>query len=239
METGLALTPDTSEAFVREVDEELRRDRMEALWRRHGRTAIAVLVVLLVALAAFLWWQNHRDRQRGAAGENLSQALQDLSSGQDAAAKQKLAKVKDGGSGYAALARMTEASLASQKGDGKTASAQFRAIAADGKVAEPLRDVATIRAAALDFDTAPPQQIVDRLKDLAVAGNPFFGSAGEMTALAYLKMGKRTQAQTLLKAIAVDQTVPETIRDRIARLSTIAALPAAAAAPAPAATPKP
>ncbi|MEH3106560.1 MAG: tetratricopeptide repeat protein [Sphingomonas fennica] len=233
----MALTPQSSEAFVREVDEELRRDRAEALWRRYGKVAIAAVVVVLVALAAFLWWRQHQAAKAGAAGEQLSQALQELGDGRENAARAKLAAVKQEGGAYAALARMAEASLAAQKKDAK-APAAFDAIAKDTSVPQAIRDVATLRAAALRFDTAPPAETVAALAGLAQKGNAFYGSAAEMTALSYLKMGRTKDAQALLRAIAADETVPESLRDRVARLATVTgAAPVAAAAPA--AAPRP
>lgn len=226
----MALTPQSSEAFVREVDEELRRDRAEALWRRHGRTLIAVVVVALVVLAAALWWRQHRAAKAGEAGEQLSQALQDLGDGRENAARAKLTAVKAEGGAYGALARMTEASLAAKKKDAK-APALFDAVAADTAVPQAIRDVATLRAAALRFDTAPPAATVAALAGLAVKDNPFYGSAAEMTALSYLKMGRARDAQILLRAISTDETVPESLRDRAGRLATVVT----ASAPAPAA----
>ena len=44
-------------------------------------------------------------------------------------------------------------------------------------------DAALVRMTAIELDTLPPQAVVDRLKGLAVAGNPWFGSAGELTAI--------------------------------------------------------
>ncbi len=232
----MALTPQSPESFVREVDEELRRDRAEALWQRHGRTVIAIVVVALVLLAAGLWWRQHRAAQAGIASEQLSQALQDLGDGRENAARAKLAAVREGGGAYAALAAMTQASLAAQKKDPKAAAA-FDAIAADSAAPQAVRDVATLRATALRFDTAPPAATIAALADLAVQGNAFYGSAAEMTALSYLKMGRTADAQKLLRAIAADETVPDSLRDRVGRLATVtaAAAPAAPARPSPAA----
>ncbi len=56
--------------------------------------------------------------------------------------------------------------------------------------------------------------MIARLKPLVVPGGPWFGSAGELTAAAYLKLGNKAQAAPLLVSIARDETVPPTIRGR-------------------------
>ena len=64
-----------------------------------------------------------------------------------------------------------------------------------------------------------PQTVVDRLKPLATPGNPWFGSAGELVAMAYMKQGKEELAGPLFAAIAKDDDVPQTLRSRARQLA--------------------
>ena len=74
----MASTPPTQEAFLREVDEELRRDELQSLWQRYGRLGIATIVLLLAAWGGWLYWQAEKNKASGLEGEQLSQALDDL-----------------------------------------------------------------------------------------------------------------------------------------------------------------
>jgi hypothetical protein len=76
-----------------------------------------------------------------------------------------------------------------------------------------------VRSTALEFDTLRPQAVIDRLKPFAVAGNPWFGSAGEMSAMAYLKLGRKQEAARIFAAMAKDQKVPESIRTRSVQMA--------------------
>ena len=58
----MASTPPTQEAFLREVDEELRRDELQSLWQRYGRLGIAIIVLLLAAWGGWLYWQAEKDK---------------------------------------------------------------------------------------------------------------------------------------------------------------------------------
>lgn len=60
MESVLAVTPQPNEAFLREVDEELRRDSAVQFWNRYGRLLIGAVVAGLVAFGGYLLWQNWR-----------------------------------------------------------------------------------------------------------------------------------------------------------------------------------
>ena len=58
-----------------------------------------------------------------------------------------------------------------------------------------------------------------RLKALAVPGNPWFGSAGELVGMAYLKQGKPDLAGPLFASISRDKDTPETLRRRARQLA--------------------
>lgn len=225
----MALTPTNEDAFFREVDEELRRERIGGFWRRYGRFLALGLVLALAALGGFLWWQSEQAKKAGADGETLTQVLADLGQNKDAAALPRLdALAVSEREGYRAAARLTKAAVAIEKGDEKAAVVQYKLVAEDPELAQPFRDLALIRQTAAEYDRLPPDQVVARMKPLAVAGNPWFGSAGEMVAVAYLKLNKPELAGPLFAAIAKDEQVPETIRARATRIAGVLGVDAVA-----------
>jgi hypothetical protein len=216
----LALRPADNESFYREVDEELRRDQMKSYWERYGKLFIAGIVLILAAVAGFIWWQNQKEVKSAERGEQLIQAFDDISARRKAAAVGKLdALAKSGSEGHRAAALLTKADLAIEGGDLKGAAATFKQVADDSGLAQPYRDVALVRMTALELDALPPQAVIDRLKGLAVAGNPWFGSAGEMVALSYLKLNKPQQAGALFAAMAKDKKLPDTLRSRATQMA--------------------
>jgi hypothetical protein len=213
----LALPPNeiTDNVFVREVDEELQRDQLLSLWQRYGKPAVAGIVVLLLAWAAYLYWQHRKDQAVGLQGEDYTQVIDTLTSGSDLGALAKLGSIrKSDATGYHAPAGLIEGSIGLQKNEPKKAAAAFGTVVADANAAKPWRDLALIRQTAAEFDTLSPDAIISRLKPLAVAGNPWFGSAGEMTAMAYLRLNKPDLAAKMFADLAKDETVPESIRNR-------------------------
>lgn len=216
----MALKPADNESFYREVDEELRRDQMKSYWERYGKLVIAGILLALAAIGGFIWWQNQKVVKAGERGEQLIGAFEDIAARRKAAAAGKLdALAKSGADGHRAAALLTKADLAIEGGDLKGAAATFKQIADDKGLAQPYRDVALIRMTAIELDTLPPQAVVDRLKGLAVAGNPWFGSAGEMVAISYLKMNKPQQAGALFAAMAKDKKLPDTLRSRATQMA--------------------
>jgi hypothetical protein len=216
----LAVPPTTEEAFLREVDEELRRDTLQGFWNRWGKKLIALLVAGLLLFGAWLWWQDRTTAKSGLEGEELSLAMEELSSGNTDAATKIFEKLKSSDvPGNRALSQLAIAGLAYQKGDLKAAIAGYDLIANDSKLDAPWRDVATIRKTAAQFDTIKPEEVIARMKPLAVSGEPWFGSAGEMTAMAYLRTGKPDLAGKMFAEISKDEQVPESIRSRAVQMA--------------------
>ncbi|MBV8685556.1 MAG: tetratricopeptide repeat protein [Alphaproteobacteria bacterium] len=216
----MALRPIDNETFYREVDEELRRDQLKTYWERFGKLAIAGVVLILAAIGGAIWWHNHQQVVAGERGTELVAAFDDIAGGNKAAAGPKLdALAKSGSDGYRAAALLTKADLAIEAGNIDAAAAQMQAIADDKDLAQPYRDLATVRATALRFDKLPPQAVVDRLKPLAAPGNPWFGSAGEMVAIAYLRLNRPQEAAKLYAAMARDKQVPDSIRTRSVQMA--------------------
>ncbi|PCG13396.1 tetratricopeptide repeat protein [Sphingomonas adhaesiva] len=227
----MALTPQNNEAFVREVDEELRRDQALHVWRTYGRAIIAGIVLVLAAFAGYLFWQHRQHQAAEREGETLQKAYDDLAAQDTKAAAAPLAQLAASQrDGYRVLAIFSQADVLLQNQDLRGAAAKFAAVAGDASVAQPFRDLALIRQTSAEFDTLKPDVVVERMRPLAVAGNPWLGSAGELMAIAYLKQGRRDLAGQVFARIGADKDVPPTLRQRAVQMAgAMGAAPAAAA----------
>jgi hypothetical protein len=217
----LAQPPEISETFAREVDENLRRDQMRDFFKAYGSWLIGAVILFLVASAGFIWWQQHQAQRAEGEVEQLAQIYKDIGSGDTSAAPQELDTLsKSGSKAVRASALFTRAALALQQNDSKAAVGIYNSIASDSSLPQPYRDAALIRQTALQFDDLKPEQVIARLEPLTKPGEPWFGTAGEMTALAMMKQGKNQEAGQLFATIAKDQGVPEPIRNRAAEVAS-------------------
>jgi hypothetical protein len=66
-----------------------------------------------------------------------------------------------------------------------------------------------------------PHDVIARLKPMAAPGNPWFGSAGELVALAYLKQGRKDLAGPLFASIAKDKDVPQSLQSRARHMAGV------------------
>lgn len=216
----MALTPDTNQSFYREVDEELRRERIGTVWSKYGLAILAAVALLIVAVVGYTLWHNAQAREADRQSEMLDKVLTDLGEGRENTVAQPLAKLTQSkNEGYRAAASFTQAALALGQGKVPAAAATYGRIAADAALPQPYRDLALVRQTAAEFDTIAPALVISRLSPLAKPGSPWFGSAGEMVAAAYLKQGNIKAAAPLFAAIARDATVPDSIRARVVQMA--------------------
>ena len=177
-------------------------------------------MLFLAASGGFIWWKQHQIERSGAQVEQIAQIYKDIGSGNVAQAPQQLDELsKSGSKAVRASALFARAALALQQNDNKLATSTYKTIADDSGLPGPYRNAALVRQTALEFDQIQPQDVISRLSPLAKPGEPWFGTAGEMTALAMVKQGRRQEAGQLFAAIARDKTVPEAIRTRAVQLA--------------------
>jgi hypothetical protein len=228
----LALPPDTAESFVREVDENLRQDHMRQMAKRYGSWVVAAVVLFLAAVGGYLYWQ-HRQAQRAVTeSEAMSTALDKVGSGNLKGAQAEFQPLSESSNDVTrATALLGRAAIALRQSDRKGAGAIYDQVAADTSLPQPFRDLATVRATALEFDQLKPDQVIARLSGLATPGNAFFGSAGEMTGMALLAKGDQAGAGQLFAKIAADKQVPESIRSRAVQISGTLGVDATASMP--------
>jgi hypothetical protein len=215
--------PDRQEqVFLREVDDAVRDDQLKNFAARYGLLIIAVVVIGLGSLAGWIFWQNSQDEDSGLRSEEYVAAIDSIRQNNlDGAATALEPLMEADQDGYRAAAILLQANIALEKNEPKKAIAGYAKVAGDDSLPQPFRDLALIRQTAAEFDTLKPQVVIDRLKALAVPGNPWFGSAGEMVALSYLNMKKSDLAGPLFAQLAKDESVPPTIRSRALQMAGV------------------
>jgi hypothetical protein len=210
------------DVLLREVDEAVRQDEAAEFAKRYGKSIVALVVLALAAFAAWLWWKDHREEQLEKGSEQFIQALDQLEAGRTKLAEAGLDKIaEDGTPAAAAGAKLIQAGQAVAKGDNARATTMLFALADDKDAPQAYRDLASIRGVAASFDTMKPDDVIARLKPLAKPGNPWFGSAGELVAMAYLKQGKNDLAGPLFAAIAKDEDAPKSMRSRARQMAGV------------------
>ncbi|SPH17572.1 hypothetical protein DEA8626_01095 [Defluviimonas aquaemixtae] len=207
-----------TDSFIDEVTEEVRRDKLFALFRKYGWIGILV-VLLIVGGAAWNEWQKARaEAEARAFGDAVLAALD---SDDPAARVAALDGLAPEGAGAHAVAGMLAAEEALNAGDREAAAARLAGIAEDGELSPSLRDLARLKAVILAGPTMTPEARDAALADLARPGAPYRALAMEQQALAEAEAGRTEEALAILDQILQEPDATAGLRRRVTELIVV------------------
>ncbi len=209
-----------SDLVAQEVDDEVRRERMNLLWKRYGKYVIggAVGVVLVVAGREIYNWRVSSIESQHS--EAFQAAIEQANvEGADAVAIWREAAPKLGG-GYVALAQLREAAALADGGDIAGAIATYDGLAADDTAPTSLRELGTLKASMLMIGQGDLDSARGKLSTIAVKGKAWYFSAQEQLALIDLQQGDLDGALEKFRLLAEDAETPASIQGRASQFRT-------------------
>lgn len=202
-------------ALFREVDEDLRHEQMEALWKRFGTLAIGVAVGIVAVVAGYQGWQSYQKQKHAdEAGQFASAATLAADGKTEQALAAFNVQSANPGSGFGTLASLRVAALKMEQGDRAGAQAVLDGLSATDGTDPAFRDLATILSVMSALETGQADALMVRLKPLTVDNNPWRFSALELTALLAKKVGDTDGARGFLTRIVDDPNAPTGVRTR-------------------------
>ncbi|MEM9501806.1 MAG: tetratricopeptide repeat protein [Pseudomonadota bacterium] len=208
------------EILMREIDEAVRKDDVEQFAKKYGVAIGSILILGFLAFGGYLFWDSQNEASLEQKSETLVSALDFSEAGDFAGAVDKVDPlIDDETPGARTAARLLKAGAALENENFEEAVALYKQVADDPDAPPAMRDLARVREVSTNFDDREPAEVIERLKDLAVPGNAFFGSAGELVAIAHLEAGNRDEAGVMFAEIAKDDDAPETLRSRARQMA--------------------
>ena len=212
-----------TDPFLREVDEEYRREQIAQIWKRFGGLIVGLAFLVVAGVGGWRYWQ-HLELSRSEAAAARFDAAQQLSrDGKTEEAEKGFgALAADGPAGYRLLARFR---LAAETGLGEAEAGAkaYDALAADAAIETPLRDFARLRAAILRLGAGVSAPALAELERIATPQNPWRHSARETLGLAALKRQDADAAGRWFDQIASDRDTPQGLRSRLEIYTALAA----------------
>ena len=200
-----------------EIEEDLRAERAEKLFKKYGWLLIVIIVAIVGGAAGWQFWSRHKNQQDAAVAARyiaVQNALQQPNAAKPAQLDILDKLAADAPEGYRTLARMRAAGLKADAGDVAGAVTLWNAVAADSKADPLLRDLASLRATERELDHGNPAQLEARLKPLAAPDNPWSALAQEQLAVLDLRQNKVEDARKMLQTLSASLESPSGLRAR-------------------------
>ena len=201
--------------LLREIDEELRHERIKSLAKAYGKYVFAVAVILIGGVGGYKGWQNYDQNLRMEETSAYIRAVTLADDGDPAGAAEAIEKMVASGSGSIdEFADLRRAGFLAESGDKAGAEAVYRALAGDQANDADVRALASINLGALLLDSGDSSGARIAVLPFNQAGNPWMLMAREIIALADLESGDIESARTILDEIAVAEDTPRGLRER-------------------------
>ena len=153
--------------IFQEVEEDVRRERYEQLWKKYGNHMMAVAALLVLAVAGYQFWQNYDLSQRQKVSDQFRAASQSAQGGNAAKAE----------TDFSTLAKFHLAAAYLQQGKRDPAVATLRELI--GSSYEVVANTARLRLAWIMADASPKAEIVTLMQPMTAADNPWrFAASG-------------------------------------------------------------
>lgn len=201
-----------NESFIDEVTEEVRRDKLYAMFRKYGWIGV-VIVLGIVGGTAWNEWQQAREAARAQAfGDAVLDSL-DLGATEERMAALKDVPATGAQAGLLGLMLSTD-----PEADKPAALAALDGVVADQTLSPLYRDLAVLRRVIVAGADSPVADRRAALEGIAAAGSPYRVLAQEQLALLLIEEGKADEAITLLTTLLSDQEATQGLRTRAAQL---------------------
>ncbi len=205
--------------IFKEVDEDLRRDNLEKLWKKYGLQIIALAAAVVLGVAAVQGWRAYDLDQRGELSDRYGAARELAQGGEVAAGLDAMIDMSEAaGSGYSGLAAFEEARLRVESGDTAGAIAVWDRIADGSGLGPGFKEAATLFSVLHQIDSGDSAALRARLQPLATDSQPFRSTARELLAVIALGEGDLAAARALYTQISDDREAPAGLRQRATQM---------------------
>jgi hypothetical protein len=201
--------------IFREVEEDVRREKLEKFWKAYGDYVIALVAVIVIGIAGFELWQRYEATQRDKASVAFATAQRITDPKQSAVAFADLAKTAP--KGYRLLARLEQAHGMLVSGQKDGAIALYKEIADEDKGG--IGAVARLRAGWAMADTTSRAELETFLAPLRDPSSAWKQLADEILAYSDYHNNLGSKAEAEFTALANDANSPQALRTRAHAMS--------------------
>lgn len=186
--------------FFKELEEDIREERIINLWRKYGNYIIGLALVIVIGTSAYVLWEYMKHKNQLKHHVSFLQAIELVQKGKKEDAIRAFHDLAEEGGGYGKLAQLYEASLISNPED-------LYAKISQQNVADPaLSKLPKLLMAARALDKS---EVLVSLEPLTAPNNAWAPLALELLALANIKKGDQVEAAkiyiNMLKSTSLTQ----------------------------------
>lgn len=206
---------DFEDAFIREIDEELKNEQLKRIWEKYGLFIILFVAAAVTAAVSFESFKAWQDKRNQSFSDTYAYALNLQNQGRYAESLEVLDKLeKSGKAVYSNIAEIQKANIFIEQNKIEEAIAVLENVVNAKDFNPQIKQIAIIKLASYKLDYAPSQEIQELLEPLVKENGVWTNIAKELLAMLAIRDNDIEGAQTLYQEISVAANTPETLKAR-------------------------
>ena len=205
---------DFTDAFIREVDEDVKNDNLRIFWNKYGLYVILFVVFCLTLAVSFESLKAWKVRRDQAMTNAYISTLNMKNNGKLNESLVMLKKISEDGNGiYRDIAKLQTVNVLLEQGNKDQAVKELKEIVNNVKINESLRSASRLKLVSLQFDDMTSAQIEETLSPIVEDKNwsPY---AKEFMAMSAIKDNDLEKAKILYSEILAIPDLSENFRTR-------------------------
>ena len=203
-----------SEPLENEIEEELRKKQLKALWDRFGLYLIALILIIVMSFGGYEFSKYLGYKNSESASDQYEKALAVLDNENNSDAIDIFESLVNESNGYSGLSLFNLSNIAIKEGNKVLALEYLARAAKDKNLSKKINDFAILKSGYIMLDNAEITNIEDKLSSLLNSQGPFSFYAKEIIALAYYRDNRYQESSKKFNDIANDASSPRNIASR-------------------------
>ncbi len=203
-----------TDAFIKEVTEDVKNDNLKAFWNKYGLYVILFVTFAVCSAVGFETIKSWHQRQLQLKTEAYVSAM--VREGNYENSIKALEKIAVGNYGvYSELARLQIADILFEQNKLQDALNMLKAIVDNDKLSVKVRHLATLKLASYMIDEAPAAEVKALLEPVVNENTSWSPLAQEMLAMVAIKEGNFDKARQIYNDILQNVNASDNFRARI------------------------
>ena len=203
-----------SEPLENEIEEELRRKQLKALWDKFGLYLIGAVLVIILSFGGYEFSKYLGYKNSETSSDQYESALEALVNENNNQAIEIFESLLNESNGYSGLSLFNLANIAIKEGKNNLALDYLEKASNDKNLSKKINDFAVLRAGYIMLESYEISDIEEKLSGMVNSVTPFSFYAKEIIALAYYRDNKFLESSQKFNEIANDAASPRNIASR-------------------------
>lgn len=205
--------------IIEEIKAEVEQERWHNLWKKYQNYIYGIASAIVLLTAGYVWWENH-EKSVVASQSNAYIRAAVLAETDKAGALKIFERIPSTGETvYATLARFWVADILTEQGDKDGALSLYKIIESKNgglfasSKQKSFAKVALFRRLFMEVDQKP-KDVISTVQSYMKEDNPWRHIAHELTALALIKLERKSEAKAHLEKLLEDKEIAPNIKMR-------------------------